>query len=155
MTNIDRRKFLSASALAAAGLATAGRWRLAAADEPQKPSPGGEGFRGQFLRLCDALYPVVDSERKVQFYIDSYAVRGLAVAHDLTGKREYLDVCRRWCKRMVDYQDRMDPPGAYYMNYGRRPARIRETGTSATVRALPWPCRRSGSARRTRRSRPG
>ncbi len=121
MTKIDRRKFLSASALAAAGLATAGAWRLAAADEPQKPSPGGERFRGQFLRLCDALCPVVDSERKVQFYIDSYAVRGLAVAHDLTGKREYLDVCRRWCQRMVDFQDRMDPPGAYYMNYGRRP----------------------------------
>ncbi|MBN1395483.1 MAG: hypothetical protein JW959_10705 [Pirellulales bacterium] len=120
MTRIDRRTFL-----AAAGLATAGGWQLARAAEGEGPTSAAkdERFRGPFLRICDALCPVLDAESKNQFYKDSYAVRGLAVAHDLAGKKEYLDVCRRWAGRMVDYQDRMDPPGAYFMNYGRRPGK--------------------------------
>lgn len=85
--------------------------------EPQPPL-----LREQFLKLCDAVAPMLDdTSRHVSFYQDSYAIRALAVAHDLTGKKPYLEVCRRWSNRMVEYQDRMIPPGAYFMNYGRKP----------------------------------
>ncbi len=87
------------------------------AAEPQAPIA-----RQPFLQLCDAMIPLLDDkDRRVPFYQDSYAVRALAVAYDMTGKRQYLDVCRRWSTRMLDDQSRMIPHGAYYMNYGRKP----------------------------------
>jgi hypothetical protein len=39
----------------------------------------------------------------------------------MTGKRAYLDACRKWSDRMVNFQEGMNPRGAYYMNYGRKP----------------------------------
>lgn len=82
-------------------------------------------FREPFLKLCDAVGPVLDDTgRKVPFYQDSYAVRALAVAYDMTGKRAYMDVCRRWTTRMLEHQSRMTPHGAYYMNYGRKPGEL-------------------------------
>jgi hypothetical protein len=39
----------------------------------------------------------------------------------MTGKAEYLDACRLWSDRMIEFQDGMIPQGAYYMQYGRRP----------------------------------
>lgn len=39
----------------------------------------------------------------------------------MTGKGKYLDECRKWCDRMIGYQEKMTPKGAYYMNYGRKP----------------------------------
>lgn len=90
---------------------------MVVASEPQPTV-----LRGQFVKLCDAVIPVLDDTgRRVPFYQDSYAVRALAVAYDMTGKREYLDACRRWCARMVEHQARMTPHGAYFMNYGRKP----------------------------------
>jgi rhamnogalacturonyl hydrolase YesR len=50
----------------------------------------------------------------------------LAVAYDMTGKQEYLDTCRRWSDRMIDYQNQMIPKGAYYLNYFRKPGQIEE-----------------------------
>jgi hypothetical protein len=86
----------------------------AGADEAQ--------LRRQFFSLCDAACRELNTEsRKVPFYHDSYAVRGLGVAYDMTGRPEYLAVCRKWTDRMLDFQDRMTPRGAYYMNYGRKP----------------------------------
>jgi len=85
--------------------------------EPQAPE-----FREQFFTLCDAVVPILDDAgRRVPFYQDSYAVRALAVAYDMTGKQQYLDACRRWSARMVEHQAQMTPQGAYYMNYGRKP----------------------------------
>ncbi len=85
--------------------------------EPQAPA-----FREQFLKLCDGVVPVLDDAgRRVPYYQDSYAIRALGVAYDMSGKRQYLDVCRRWSARMVEHQARMTPQGAYYMNYGRKP----------------------------------
>jgi len=55
------------------------------------------------------------------FFVDSYAVRALAVAYDLTGRQAYLDACRAWTERIIRHQNRMIPPGAYYMNYHRKP----------------------------------
>lgn len=55
------------------------------------------------------------------FFVDSYAVRALGVAYDLTGRKRYLDACRTWTERIIRHQDRMNPPGAYYMNYHRKP----------------------------------
>jgi len=83
-------------------------------------------LKAEFLRLCDEHAKMVEQQAKTkrqgrQFYKDAYAVRALCVAYDMTGKREYLDVCRQWSDRMVEDQSRMIPKGAYYMNYGRRP----------------------------------
>ncbi len=55
------------------------------------------------------------------FFVDSYAVRALAVAYDLTGRERYWDACRTWSDRMVRHQEKMVPRGAYYMNYHRKP----------------------------------
>lgn len=82
-------------------------------------------FQEQFLRLCEAVVPILDDTcRRVPFYQDSYAVRALAVAYDLTGKQPYLDACRRWSLRMAEYQAQMTPQGAYFMNYGRKPGEL-------------------------------
>lgn len=76
----------------------------------------------EFIQLCDVACAELNTpERKVPFYHDSYAVRALAVAHDITGGRKYLDVCRRWSDRMVEHQNAMTPKGAYWMHYGRKP----------------------------------
>jgi hypothetical protein len=92
------------------------------------PASGGQPDpRAEFLALCDAHVPLIESQaRPTQrsgraFYWDSYAVRALGVAHDLTGKPAYPDACRRWSNRMLEYQAGMIPPGAYYMQYGRKP----------------------------------
>jgi len=52
-------------------------------------------------------------------------VRALAVAYDMTGKRAYLDACRRWSDRIIEYQSRMIPKGAYYINHSRAPGQDR------------------------------
>ena len=79
-------------------------------------------FREHFLRLCDlAAAKVTNKKDKDPFFQDSYAVRALCVAYDMTGNTNYLDACRKWSERMLQYQARMNPPGAYYMNYNRKP----------------------------------
>ena len=83
---------------------------------------GGAEFRSQFLQLCDvASAQIKPGKRKDPFFVDSYAVRALCAAYDLTGKKEYLDACRAWSERMVAFQDKMLPRGAYYMHYSRKP----------------------------------
>jgi hypothetical protein len=89
---------------------------------------GGEpDVKAQFLRLCDAGCQIIEKQARATqrmgraFYWDSYVVRALAVAHDMTDKREYLDACKLWSDRMIEYQSQMIPKGAYYMQYGRRP----------------------------------
>jgi hypothetical protein len=79
-------------------------------------------LRGQFLQLCDlAAVKVRDERNRVPFFVDSYAVRALCVAYDMTGRTNYLDACRDWSDRMVADQDKMTPRGAYYMHYNRKP----------------------------------
>lgn len=79
-------------------------------------------FRAQFLKLCDlAAAKVSDDDSKGPFFIDSYGVRALCVAYDMTGNTNYLDACQHWSRRMVRYQDQMTPGGAYYMHYNRKP----------------------------------
>ena len=93
----------------------------AAAQPVQMAKPEAE-----FYRLCDVACGELNSDgRHVPFYQDAYAVRALAVAHDMSGKKEYLDACRRWSDRMVAFQEKMIPGGAYYMNYGRKPGEDR------------------------------
>jgi hypothetical protein len=82
----------------------------------------GTESRSRFFQLCDlATADLNAATNKAPYFIDSYAVRALCVAYDLTGKKEYLDACRSWSERMVDYQEKMIPRGAYYMHYGRKP----------------------------------
>ena len=56
-----------------------------------------------------------------QHFVDSYAVRALAVAYDLTGRERYWRACKAWSDRMLRYQSGMIPKGAYYMDYHRKP----------------------------------
>ena len=84
-------------------------------------------FKADFLKLCDVACRELNVEprkppRHNAFYVDSYAVRGLVAAHDVTGSPEYLDACKAWCDRMLEDQNNMTPAGAYHMNYGRKPA---------------------------------
>lgn len=79
-------------------------------------------LKREFLRLCDASVRELNGPpSRIPFYNDSYAVRALRVAYDLTSEPRYLDACRGWARRMVDFQEQMTPTGVYYMNYGRRP----------------------------------
>jgi hypothetical protein len=97
-------------------------WATAASATCDGREAGTPELEAQFFQLCDVACEELNSEaRRVAFYQDSYAVRALAVAYDMTGKREYLDACKAWSDRMVDFQKRMTPQGAYYMHYGRKP----------------------------------
>ena len=121
---------------------------------PAKASSAPAEFRDVFLEFCDLAVaelnkdryvPFAESHRKTEdptthhypFFEDSYGVRALCVAYDMTGKKEYLDVCERWTDRIVDYQARMIPKGAYFLNYagGRQPGQ----------KAGPWWVADSGS----------
>ena len=100
----------------------------------QQPPPE---FRATFLKFCDlaamelnkqiTTFPVFNREyadpatHHMPFFEDAHAVRALAVAYDMTGDHKYLDACRRWSDRIIDYQSRMIPKGAYYMNHSRAP----------------------------------
>lgn len=89
-----------------------------------------ETLKKDFIRLCDLSveqinhYGCLDSlarRRGMHFYIESYMVRALAVAYDMTGNRAYLNACRTWSDRMITFQEKMIPHGFYYMNYNRAP----------------------------------
>jgi hypothetical protein len=89
-------------------------------------APETTDFKAEFLKLCDVAADELNSDARqvpkpIPFYIDSYAVRALSVAFDMTGKLRYLGACKRWSDRMIEVQGRMVPKGAYYMNYGRKP----------------------------------
>jgi len=82
----------------------------------------GRILPSQFIQLCDlAAVKVRHENNRVPFFVDSYAVRALCVAYDMTGNTNYLDACRDWSTRMVNYQEKMIPRGAYYMHYNRKP----------------------------------
>jgi hypothetical protein len=94
-------------------------------------------MRKNFLQLCDLACEELDKEfspfleayrassdprtHHMPFFEDAYAIWALCVAHDMTGRAKYLHTCRRWADRMIAFQNRMIPSGAYYMNYGREP----------------------------------
>jgi rhamnogalacturonyl hydrolase YesR len=79
-------------------------------------------LKNNFFLICDSLVKrIQNSDSKAAYFIDSYAVRALCVAYDNTGKEQYLDACRSWSDRMVNYQEKMIPSDVYYMNYGRKP----------------------------------
>jgi len=104
-----------------------------AADAP--PEVSTAALRAHFLKFCDLavaelnkpitpFYSRTDDDpatHHMPFFEDAHAVRALAVAYDMTGRRRYLDACRRWSDLMIVYQRGMNPPGAYYMNHQRAP----------------------------------
>ncbi len=90
-----------------------------AAEEPN--------WKAEFLALCDAGVPILQKQSETAertdraYYWDSYLVRALCVAYDMTGREEYLRACQAWSDRMLECQAKMIPKGAYYMQYGRKP----------------------------------
>ncbi|MFH1264807.1 MAG: glycoside hydrolase family 76 protein, partial [Planctomycetota bacterium] len=109
----------------------------AATAEPRETAP--VDFKAPFLTFCDLAASELSKEitpfgdrdnadpatHHMPFFEDAHAVRALAVAFDMTGKREYLDACCRWSDRIIAYQSRMIPEGAYYMNHSRAPGQNR------------------------------
>ena len=103
-----------------------------AAETPDYPT---REFKARFLKFCDLavselnkpitpFYSRTDADpvtHHMPFFEDAHAVRALAVAYDMTGKRAYLDAGRRWADLMIVYQRGMNPAGAYYMNHQRAP----------------------------------
>ncbi len=120
MMMIRAMRILAFGALVLALAMTSAPAQAAASEEPGATAPAE--FREEFLKLCDLALEDINAEtRQVPFYNDSYAVRALCVAYDMTGREEYLDKCRQWSERMIGYQEQMNPAGAYYMNYNRKP----------------------------------
>lgn len=122
-TMADRISLAGVHAAAVVALA------LAPSSPASEPQATASRARADFLKLCDLACAEVNKEtrrvhkreRRVPFYHDSYAVRALAVAYDMTGRKAYLEACKRWSDRMIAFQAKMTPKGAYYMNYGRKP----------------------------------
>ncbi len=136
--------------LFALALAVAAGWGVAAPTPTLGQEERGADFKDadskvQFLRLCDIACKELNKEltpfgsrrdvpsglrdnadprtHHMPFFEDAHAVRAIAVAYDVTGKKEYLDTCKLWSDRMIAYQEKMIPKGAYYMNYLREPGR--------------------------------
>jgi hypothetical protein len=86
---------------------------------------GESDLKAKFFELCDNACVELAKDnlhvRGKQHYRDSYSVRALGVAYDMTGKEDYLDTCKNWSDKMIELQAGMTPAGAYYMNYGRKP----------------------------------
>jgi rhamnogalacturonyl hydrolase YesR len=111
---------------------SARQWALAA-------ELGVGDFQSRFLTFCDLAAAELNKEitrfadrdnadpaiHHMPFFEDAHAFRALAVAYDMTGEKKYLDACRRWSDRIIEYQSRMIPTGAYYMNHSRAPGENR------------------------------
>jgi rhamnogalacturonyl hydrolase YesR len=92
-------------------------------------------FESRFFKFCDLataelnkeITPFLDrnnadpATHHMPFFEDAHAARALAVAYDMTGKTAYLDACKYWSDRIIEYQSKMIPQGAYYMNHSRAP----------------------------------
>jgi len=97
--------------------------------------PDGAWLRSRFLKMCDLATAELnkplsrfvdrrDSDPRTHhmpFFEDAHAVRALAAAYDMTRNQKYMHACRRWSDRIIGYQERMIPRGAYYTNSGRAP----------------------------------
>jgi rhamnogalacturonyl hydrolase YesR len=102
---------------------------------PTKAELGLYDFETQFLTFCNLAAAEFNKEitrfadrdnadpatHHMPFFEDAHAVRALAVAYDMTGEQKYLDACRRWSDKIIEYQSQMIPAGAYYMNHSRGP----------------------------------
>ena len=109
-------------------------WGTSAAAAPGEETTRRE-FEARFLRFCELaaaelakeITPFVSrtnadpATHHMPFFEDAHAVRALAVGCEMTGKRAYLDACRGWSDRIIEYQSRMIPKGAYYINHSRAP----------------------------------
>jgi rhamnogalacturonyl hydrolase YesR len=115
-----------------------GRSHVEEADLPgllTKAKLGVDDFQTRFLTFCDLATAEFNKEitrfadrdnadpatHHMPFFEDAHAVRALAVAYDMTGEQKYLDACRRWSDQIIEYQSRMTPTEAYYMNHSRTP----------------------------------
>lgn len=82
-------------------------------------------YKTTFIKLCDLACKEISKDTLHKsckhHYKDSYSVRALTVAYDITGNEKYLELCKNWSEKMIRLQKRMTPKGAYYMNYGRKP----------------------------------
>lgn len=121
------------------GLVTACLSGCASMTSTRVEGPARTDFELRFVELCDLatselnkeISPFVDRNNAdprthhMPFFEDAHAVRALAVGYDMTGRRAYLDACRRWSDRIIDFQRRMIPQGAYYMNHSRAPGQDR------------------------------
>ncbi len=110
-------------------------WNVLSGQVAAGTPSGSEETRDYFLKLCDRTVAEFNKELKgwkmakdsdttvhhMPFFEDSYGIRALCVAYDMTGKKAYLDACMHWADQIVAFQERMTPKGAYYIGYERLP----------------------------------
>jgi len=138
-TGFIRVTLIAATLYTAAVLGTV-RPATAVGDETEN-----EQRKAEFFKLCDVAckrlnekIPEKFTGTDSQYFVDSYAIRALYAAYDMTGEKKYLDVCKLWSDRMVECQDTMIPKGAYYMNYGRKPGEDKGEWFSADDSMASW-----------------
>jgi hypothetical protein len=102
------------------------------------PTSGSQAGRAQFLVVADMISNELEkpfreyeigtlgtdrhpSEHHLPFFEDAYGVLALCVTYDKTHVNRYLDSSKEWADQMIVYQQDMNPAGAYYMNYYRKP----------------------------------
>lgn len=126
-----RSLFANLLGLALAALAMISAAPPARADDAADMNFTNANFRAHFFQLCDLVAAKISKDNatakipkdrgKIPFFQDSYGVRALCVAYDMTGNTNYLNTCRNWAHRMIKCQNMMTPSGAYYMDYNRKP----------------------------------
>lgn len=126
---------------------------LAAGPSVRAGTPPPADFQTNFIRLCDLAVPQLENEQsKGPYFVDSYAVRALCAAWDMTGREDYLKACRDWSDRTLRNQAAMSPPGAYYMHYARKPGQTNgdwyaADSSSIGMAVLATGCRCQGAER--------
>jgi hypothetical protein len=102
------------------------------------PTSGSQAGRAQFLAVADIISNELEkpyreheigtlgtdrhpSEHHQPFFEDAYGVLALCIVYDKTHIDRYLDSSKEWADQMIAYQQDMNPAGAYYMNYYRKP----------------------------------
>ena len=106
------------------------------------PSTGGQTVGAEVLAVADMISTELEkpfreyefgtngidrhpSEHHQPFFEDAYGVLALCITYDKTQIGRYLDSSKEWADKMIAYQQAMNPVGAYYMNYFRRPGQSR------------------------------
>ena len=81
--------------LALSALATIAIAPAACADQSDNLDFTNADFRAHFFQLCDLVAAKISADKgRDPFFEDSYGVRALCVAYDMTGNTNYLNACR-------------------------------------------------------------
>jgi len=81
-----------------------------------------EDYKKNLICRSDWACNFLKKGRSQHAFLESYAISGISVCYDITRDNNYFEACRAWANKILLHQKNMTPPGAYYMNYGRKPS---------------------------------